>query len=184
MNDLTWVDYAIVIAVTLSVLVGLSQGFFRSVCALGGLILGLAVAAWNYAIVAAPINGLLHAEEASNIIAFILIAMLVMIVTGILGTLLHKTFQKIGLGCLDRLGGAIFGFFQGVVLVTLVILATIAFYPQARWLMDAKLPRHFFAACHLTVDFTPRQLSDRVRRGLGILESETPEWLHPNQSQP
>jgi membrane protein required for colicin V production len=184
MNDLTWVDYAIVIAMTLSILAGLSQGFFRSVCALGGLILGLAIAAWNYPIAAATINRFVHEEEASNIIAFILIAMLVMIVAGILGTVLHKTFQKIGLGCLDRLGGAVFGFFQGVIMVTLVILATIAFYPQARWLMDAKLPRHFFAACHLTVDFTPRQLSDRVRRGLAILESETPEWLHPNESKP
>ena len=53
MNDLTWVDWAIVIVVALSVFGGLAQGFFRSVCSLGGLILGLALAAWNYRIVAA-----------------------------------------------------------------------------------------------------------------------------------
>ena len=184
LNDFTLVDWTIFIAVTLSVLGGLSQGFFRSICSLGGLILGLAIAAWNYRIVAAPINSLIHSEEVANILGFILIAMIVMIVAGILGTVLHKTFQKIGLGCLDRLAGAVFGFFQGVLLVTLVILATVAFYPQARWLTEARLPRHFFAALHLSISVTPEQLSDRVRRGLRLLEGETPDWMHPHESKP
>jgi membrane protein required for colicin V production len=184
MNDLTLVDWAIFAAVALSVLAGISQGFFRSICSLGGLVLGLAVAAWNYRIVAAPIDSVMHSEEAANILGFILIAMLVMVVAGILGTLLYRTFQTIGLGCLDRLAGAVFGFFQGVLLVTLVILATVAFYPQARWLTDARLPRHFFAALHLSVSVTPEQLSDRVRRGLRLLEGETPDWLHPRESRP
>jgi membrane protein required for colicin V production len=183
-NDFTLVDWAIFIAITLAVLGGLSQGFFRSVCSLGGLILGLALAAWNYRIVAAPINSLMHSEEASNILGFILIAMLVMIVAGIVGALLHKTFQKIGLGCLDRLAGAVFGFFQGVLLVTLVILATVAFYPQARWLTEARLPRHFFAALHLSVSLTPEQLSEKVRSGLKLLEGQTPDWMHPRQNNP
>jgi membrane protein required for colicin V production len=49
------VDWAIVIVLALSVLGGLAQGFFRSVCSLGGLVAGLALAAWNYARVAALI---------------------------------------------------------------------------------------------------------------------------------
>src|SRR5450631_2507992 len=162
MNDLTLVDWAIFGAVTLCVLGGVSQGIFRSVCSLGGLVFGLVLASWNYRVVAAPLNSLIHNEEASNILGFILIAMLVMALAGLLGILLHKTFKSIGLGCLDRLAGGVFGFFQGVLLVTLVILATVAFYPQARWLTDARLPRHFFAALHLTARLTPGQLADRV----------------------
>jgi len=184
MNDLTLVDWAIFGVVTLSVLGGLSQGIFRSVCSLGGLIFGLLLASWNYRLVAAPLNSLIHSEEASNILGFILIAMAVMVVAGILGTLLHKTFKQIGLGCLDRLAGGVFGFFQGVLLVTLIILATVAFYPQARWLTEARLPKHFFAALHLTARVTPDQLADRVRHGLRLLEGETPEWLHPQKSEP
>jgi hypothetical protein len=63
MNDMTamtWVDWAIVIFMLLSILGGISQGFFRSVCSLGGLILGLMLAAWNYPLVAAPLKPLLH----------------------------------------------------------------------------------------------------------------------------
>jgi membrane protein required for colicin V production len=183
MQDLIWVDWAIIIGVALSVLGGLSQGFFRSVCSLGGLILGLALAAWNYPIVAAPLRRMVGNEEVANLIGFLLIAILVMVVAGILGNFLAKAFKSIGLGCLDRLAGGVFGFFQGVLLVTLVILVTVAFFPQARWLVDAKLPRHFFAACHLSARMSPEQLAQRVRRGLKALEEESPEWMHPHEGR-
>jgi membrane protein required for colicin V production len=183
MQDMMWVDWAIVIGVALSVLGGLSQGFFRSACSLGGLILGLAMAAWNYPIVAAPLKPMVHSEEIADIIGFLLIAVLVMAIAGILGNLLAKALHSIGLGCLDRIAGGIFGFFQGVLLVTLVILVMVAFYPQAHWLVEAKLPRHFFAACHLSTRMSPEQLAHRVRAGLKSLEAESPEWLHPRDGR-
>jgi membrane protein required for colicin V production len=183
MTDMTLIDWGIVIVVVLSILGGLSQGFFRSVCSLGGLILGLAIAEWNYAIVAAPLKPLVHNEEIANIIGFLVIALLVMAVAGVLGHLLARTIHKIGLGCLDSIAGGIFGFFQGVLLVTLAILVTVAFYPQAHWLVEARLPRHFFAACHLSTHMSPEQLAQRVRAGLRTLEGETPYWLHPHQGK-
>lgn len=179
-----WVDWAIVIVMVLSVLGGLSQGFFRAVFSLGGLVLGLALAEWNYPIVAAPMKPLVHSEEIADIIGFLLVALLVMTVAGVLGAVLSKTVHKIGLGCLDRIAGGIFGFFQGVLLVTLAILVTVAFYPQAHWLVDAKLPRHFFAACHLSTHVSPDELARRVRAGLKTLEGETPEWMHPKNGRP
>ena len=184
MADTTWVDWIIVIVVTLSVRGGLSQGFFRSAFSLGGLILGLAIAEWNYPIVAAPLKPLVHDQEIANIFGFFLIAILVMAVAGVLGALLHKTFKNMGLGCLDRLAGGVFGFFQGVLLVTLAILVTVAFYPQAHWLVEARLPRHFFAACHLSTHMSPDQLAGRTRNGLRTLEGETPDWMHPHERKP
>jgi membrane protein required for colicin V production len=178
-----WIDWAIVLVMALAVMGGLTQGFFRSFCSLGGLVLGLALAAWNYRIVAAPLEPLVHNEEIADIIGFLLIALLIMLVAGILGNVLAKTVHSIGLGCLDRIAGGIFGFFQGVLLVTLAILVTVAFYPQAHWLVEARLPRHFFAACHLSTHMSPEQLAQRVRAGLRTLEGETPEWLHPREGR-
>ncbi len=176
---MTLTDWTIVALMGLTVIGGLARGFFRSVCSLGGLVLGLALAAWNYPLLARPLTPLLRSEEGANVAAFLVIAVVVMALAGALGSLLAKAMQKVGLGCLDRLAGAVFGFFQGVLLVTLVILATVAFYPQAHWLTDARLPRHFFAACHLTTRLSPDQLADRVRRGLRELEGQTPGWMHP-----
>ncbi len=60
---MTWVDWAIVIFLVVSVLGGLQQGFFRSVCSLGGLLLGLVLAAWNYPRVAALLRPLVHSRS-------------------------------------------------------------------------------------------------------------------------
>ena len=179
---MTWMDWAIVIVMALSVLAGLKQGFFRSVFSLGGLLLGLVLAAWNYARVAALLMPLVRIEPVADTIAFILIALFVMAVAGILGTVLAKALHQIGLGCLDRLAGAAFGLFQGALLVTLCILVAVAFYPKAHWLAEGKLPRRFFGACHLSTHMSPEELARRVRQGLKTLEEESPPWMHPHPS--
>jgi len=175
-------DWAIVIVMALSVLGGLKQGFFRSVFSLGGLLLGLVLAAWNYARVAAWLMPLVRMEPVADTIAFILIALFVMAVAGILGTILAKALHQMGLGCLDRLAGAAFGLFQGALLVTLCILVAVAFYPKAHWLAEGKLPKRFFGACHLSTHMSPEELARRVRQGLKTLEEESPPWMHPRPS--
>jgi membrane protein required for colicin V production len=107
---MTWIDWAIVLLLALSVLGGLSQGFFRSVCSLGGLFLGLVLAAWNYARVAVLLMHLVRFEAVADAIGFLLIALVVMGVVGFIGGVLARTLHRMGLGCLDRLAGAAFGF--------------------------------------------------------------------------
>jgi membrane protein required for colicin V production len=177
-------DWCIVAVLVLSVLGGLSQGFFRSVFSLGGLLLGLAVAAWNYGRIAALLKPLIRIEAVSDAVGFIVIAILVMGIFGLAGTVLHKTFRKMGLGCLDRLAGGVFGFAQGILLVTLCILVAVAFFPEAHWLVDARLPRMFFGACHLSTQVTPSLLGERIRSGLHLLEQQSPWWLHPSTGKP
>ena len=176
---MTLEDWIIVAVLVLSVLGGLSQGFFRSVFSLAGLVVGLAIAAWNYGRVAALLLPFLKNEAVDDTIGFIVIALVVMGIAALAGTVLHKTFRRMGLGCLDRLAGGVFGFIQGALLVTLCILVALAFFPQAHWLAEARLPRLFFGACHLSTQVTPADLADRVRRGLGLLEQQTPAWMHP-----
>jgi membrane protein required for colicin V production len=180
---MTWIDFAIVIVVALSIIGGFSQGFFRSVCGLGGLLLGLTLAAWNYGHAAALLKPLVKIEDVANVIGFLAIALVVMAAAHLLGMLLSKTLHQIGLGCLDRLAGGVFGFFQGILLVTLGILVTVAFFPQTHWLTEGKLPRAFFGACHLSTHVSPEQLARRVKTGLKQLEEEAPGWMHPQRGE-
>jgi membrane protein required for colicin V production len=173
------VDVLIVIVIVMAVAGGLSQGFFRSICSLGGLFLGLVLAAWNYPKAAAVVMPLVRIEAVANTIGFLAIALVVMGIAGIAGTILSKTLHSIGLGCLDRLAGGAFGFFQGALLVTLCILVAVAFFPHAHWLVEAKLPKMFFGACHLTTHMSPAELAERVREGLRMLKEESPQWMHP-----
>ena len=178
---MTLVDWIIVALLAGAVLGGLAQGFLRSVFSLGGIILGLVLAAWNYGRFGALLRHAVHNEKAANAIAFLLIALVVMAVAGMTGSLLSKAMHKIGLGCLDRLAGALFGLFQGAVIVTLCILVTVAFFPKTKWLTESRLPKYFFGACHLSTHISPDELAQRVRQELKTLEEASPEWMHPGK---
>jgi membrane protein required for colicin V production len=178
---MTLVDWIIVFILVVSILVGIARGFFRSAFSLGGLLLGLALAAWNYGRLAGLFKHVVHSTEVADAIAFLVIALLVMAVAAVLGSLLAKVFQKVGLGCLDRMAGAIFGLFEGALFVTVCILVTVAFFPDTAWLTQSRLPRYFFGALHVSIQVTPSKLSDRVRQELKVLEQESPAWMHSNK---
>jgi membrane protein required for colicin V production len=176
---MTWVDWGIVIVLLGSVLGGFQQGILRSVFSLGGLIFGLVIAAWNYPRIADLLLPILRIEAIADAIGFLLIAFFVMALANFVGVVLSKTLHGIGLGCLDRLAGAVFGLLQGALIVTLCILVVVAFFPKAHWLADARLPKYFFGVCHMSTHVSPAELAARVRDGLHTLEHHVPEWMHP-----
>jgi membrane protein required for colicin V production len=178
---MTLVDWIIVFILAISILIGIARGFFRSAFSLGGLLFGLALAAWNYGRLAGLLKHIVPSAEVANAIAFLVIALLVMVVAAVIGSLLAKIFQKVGLGCLDRMAGAIFGLFEGALFVTVCILVTVAFFPDTAWLTQSRLPRYFFGALHVSIQVTPSKLSDRVRQELNVLEQESPAWMHSNK---
>ena len=176
-----WVDWIIVLVILLAVLAGLREGFFRSACSVAGLLLGLALATWNYGRLATWLMFFVRIETVADVIAFLAIALTVMGLAGLIGQIVARTVHVMGLGFVDRLAGAAFGFLQGALLVMVTILVALAFYPRAHWLARAKLPKYFFAACHMTARMSPEEMADRVRHGLLLLEDESPRWLHPGK---
>jgi membrane protein required for colicin V production len=180
---MTWVDWAIVIVLLAATLGGISQGLLRSVCSLCGLFFGLLLAEWNYARVAAFLMPLVRIEAVADALGFLLIALVVMAVFNLAGGVFSKTIHKMGLGCLDRMAGAVFGFVQGVLLVTISILVIVAFFPQAHWLAEATLPKQFFGALHWSTHVTPGELADRLRHGLDEMQKNVPQWMHPKAGQ-
>jgi len=176
---MSWVDLAIIAVLLVATLGGIAQGFLRSACSLGGLVLGLLLASWNYERVAALFKTVLPLQAADNVLGFLIIALAVMAIANVTGGILSRTIKDMGLGCLDKLGGAVVGFVQGALMVLLCILVTVAFFPGQRWLAEARLPQMFFGACHLSTHITPGQLGGKVRDGLRVLEDESPEWMHP-----
>src|ERR1700733_11901611 len=179
---MTWADWVILAVLAAATLGGLSQGFFRTACSLAGLILGVTLAEWNYLRIGSFLKPMFRIEAIANTVAFLLIALLVMGVASLIGNLIGKVADKLGLGCLDGLAGAILGFIQGLVLVIIGIMVTVAFFPGQDWLSDARLPKLFFGALHLNEKVTPGELGERLRKGLLQLEHESPPWMHPNGS--
>ncbi len=173
-----WVDWIILAMLLGAVLGGMAQGLFRTVCSLAGLVLGVALASWNYARLAVVFKPMVRVDSVADAIAFLVIAIVVMFAANVAGHSLSKMFRWMGLGCIDTLGGAIIGFLQGALLVTICILVTVAFFPQTEWLTEAELPHYFIGACHLSTHLTPGELSGKVLDGLRTLKHETPKWMH------
>jgi membrane protein required for colicin V production len=176
---MSWVDLAIVVVLAASVLGGIVQGFLRSACSVIGLVLGIALAVWNYAQLGMMFRPIVRLEAVANLIAFLIIALVVMALANLAGIMLKRTMSWMGLGCLDGIAGAIFGFFQGALLVTLCILVTVAFFPGARWPTQARLPQYFVGALHMSMHMSPSELSDKVRDGLRMLEHDSRQWTQP-----
>jgi membrane protein required for colicin V production len=174
-----WVDLIILAVLLASVLGGMAQGFFRGACALLGLAFGILLASWNYARVAAVFKPIVRIETIADAIGFLLIALLVMAVAAVVGIVLKRAFAWMGLGCLDTLGGAFVGLLEGMLLVTLGIMVTVAFFPQAAWLSEARLPRMCFGALHLSAHMSPGELGEKLREGLATLEHDSRKLVNP-----
>jgi len=175
---MAWVDLVILAVLLVATLGGLAQGFFRTVCSLGGLVAGLLLASWNYGRVADVIIPLVRIDAVADALGFLVIALAVMAIANMAGAILTRTVDWMGLGCLDKLGGAVLGFVQGALLVMVCILVTVAFFPDEHWLAEARLPQMFFGACHVSTHMTPGELADRVHKGMRTLEHESARWMH------
>ena len=118
-------------------------------------------------------------EAVANAIAFLIIALVVMALANLAGIMLKRTISWMGLGCLDKIAGAIFGFFQGALLVTLCILVTVAFFPGARWPSRPGCRSILSGLCTEHAHEPLRISLSKCADGLKMLEHDSPQWTHP-----
>ena len=142
------IDWLIVVVLLLSVLSAAKSGIFVEVFSLAGLIVGLVLATWNYQRLLPWISRWVHTLAAAEALSFLLIALGVMLLAGLLGRVIRWSVHSIGLGWADRFLGALFGFVKGFVLVTIAVLAIAAFFPQASWFRHSRLAPCFLTAAH------------------------------------
>ena len=172
------VDVLILVVLIVSVVSAFVKGFFVEVFSLAGVILGLFLAAANYAALAGLIQRVVDSHEIANVIAFVLIALLVMVGAGLLGRLLRGLLRGVGLGIVDRLLGAAFGLIKGCVVVTLVLMAIVAFLPRQAWLNNSRLAPAFLTAAHGGSQVVPFVLGEKIRQGLDALRMTPPAWFN------
>lgn len=174
------IDWAIVIILIISVLSAAKHGFFVEVFSLAGVIFGLLLASWNYEKPLPWLQHWIHSPGVAEAVAFVVIAVVVMIAAGLAGRLIRWSVRSIGLGWVDRLVGAAFGLVKGFVLVTLGVMAIAAFLPHATWLERSRLAPYFLSAAHEASIVTPADLSQRIREGVKLIRDAQPDWLKPN----
>lgn len=167
-------DWVIVGIFVVSFVTAAMNGFFVEVFSIVGLIAGLVIAGMYYMQLAPWIYRLVHSVPAADAAAFLLIAVGVLIVAGIIGRLLRMVLRKVGLGWADRLLGLVFGAVKGCVLATLLAMAVTAFFPERPWVTQSRLLPYFVGAAHQGSDIVPGTMGERIRHGIRVFRRESP----------
>lgn len=176
------IDWLILIVLLVSVLSAAKNGLFLEVFSLAGAVLGLVLASWNYQKLLPWMAQWIHSLAVAEAVSFLLIALGVMLLAGLLGRLVRWAVHSIGLGWADRFLGALFGFVKGFVLITIAVLVIAAFFPKATWFQHSRLAPYFLTAVHRASMVAPAGLELRIREGVGALRSSEPQWLKPAAS--
>lgn len=160
---MTWFDYAVVGIVGLSVLLAVFRGVVREITALAGwaaalILSGLfaqELAQWLPA-------GLSHLLRA--VMAYLIIFLGVLLLSGLTGLLLAKLFRAAGLGFTDRAIGALFGLARGAVIVFLgVMFAGLTSLPKEPFWREAALSGPVETAVLAARPALPQDLAQRIR---------------------
>ena len=160
---MTWFDYAVIAIIALSVLLAVFRGVVREITALAG---------WAAALI---LSGLFAQELAQwlpaalspmlrAVIAYLVIFLGVLLLSGLAGVLLAKLFRVAGLGFTDRAVGALFGFVRGVLIVFVgVMLAGLTGLPKEPFWREAVLSGPVETAVLAARPALPKDLAQRIR---------------------
>ncbi|MDP1766423.1 MAG: CvpA family protein [Methylotenera sp.] len=132
---MTSFDYVVLTIIGLSIILSVMRGFFREALAILGWIAAFVVAKTyvNQILPMMPEN--IPTESLRILAAFLVLFLATLLVASLLAIALSAIFKKIGLGWLNRLLGALFGFARGMLVVCIIVfLAGLTDIPNdARW---------------------------------------------------
>ena len=159
MNPLDWV---IAITLAISTVTAFMSGLVRSLLSLAGLVLGVVLAAWYAPRLAEYFRGDINPFALATAIAFILILIAVYVAASLIGRLLRGAFKAVGLGFLDRLSGAAFGFVRGTLLLAAVLLPFGSFLQQFGAAHNSVLLPYLLQASHGISFVMPRDFGKHL----------------------
>jgi membrane protein required for colicin V production len=160
---MTWFDYAVIAVVCLSVLLAAFRGVVREVTALAGWVAALILSGLFAQELAQWLpSSLSHTLRA--VIAYLVIFLSVLLLSGVIGLMLAKLFRVAGLGLTDRAVGALFGFLRGAAIVFVAVMfAGLTSVPKEPFWREAMLSGPIETAVLAARPALPKDLAQRIR---------------------
>jgi membrane protein required for colicin V production len=161
---MTWVDYAVIAVMAVSILWGAFRGLIREVVSLGAWVIAFLAANLFAGPFAQYMPQSISRPELRVLAAFAAIFLVALIVTTLFGLLLSRIARAVGLGGVDRALGALFGVARGVLVVlALALAAGLTRLPQdGAWRDSLSGPWMARAALALQ-PWLPPALAERLR---------------------
>lgn len=127
---MTALDYAVIGVTGISVIWGAWHGFVREVISLAGWVIAFVAANLFAAPLAEHLPETISQPELRTLIAFVALFLLALTATTLVGLLLSRIAQAVGLGGLDRTLGGVFGLARALLIaVAFALLAGLTRLP-------------------------------------------------------
>lgn len=157
-------DFAVIVILLVSLLLGLWRGLVYEVLSLLGWPLAF-VLSKLFAGNVAPLMPVVQ-EPARVAVAYAVVFIAALVVWGVLAWLVSKLVKAAGLGWLDRVLGGLFGVLRGgLVVLALVWLAGLTDIPKQPFWRNAQMSRTAENAVLLTKSWLPDNIAQRIHYG-------------------
>ncbi|HEY8220109.1 MAG TPA: CvpA family protein [Methylobacter sp.] len=135
-----WIDFTLIGLIFIFFIIGLLRGFSKEAFSLVFWIL----AVWVSLMFSRDFSGLLEPTvshlPARIIASFMALFAITLTLGSLIGFLLSVLAKKTGLTFMERLGGMFFGFFRGLIVVTVIVmLAGLTPLPKDSWWTESTL---------------------------------------------
>jgi len=160
----SWLDYAVIGVVAVSVAWGVWRGLVREVMSLAGWVIAFLAANLLAGPVGERLPESMARAELRVLLAFVGIFILSLVITTLAGLLLSRIAKAAGLGGLDRSLGGLFGALRGLlIVVALALAAGLTTLPQRMAWKDSASTPTLERLCLSLKPWLPPALSERLR---------------------
>ena len=161
---MTLFDYAVILAIAISVLFGAWRGVVGEVLALAAWMVAFFVARAEASQVAQWLAGQIAEPGIRLAAAYVIIFIAVLLLFSIARKVISMLLSAVGLGLLDRLLGAFFGIFRGVLVVLFaVMVAGMTPLPRSAWWQESVLAPPLETAVLAARPWLPAEAVKRIR---------------------
>ena len=161
---MTWLDYAVIGVFAVSLALGAWRGLVREVLSILGWVIAFLAANLFAGPLGAVMPQVIPTPELRVAAAFLAVFAGSLIVTSLVGLLLSKIVNAVGLGGLDRLLGTVFGAARGVLIVlAAALLAGLTSAPRQPFWTDSAGGALLVRAALAIKPLLPQTFAGRLR---------------------
>lgn len=161
---MTWLDYAVLVVLAISIGWGVYRGLVHEVMSLAGWVIAFLAANLFSGPLSETLPQSIARPEIRVLVAFMAVFIGTLVVTTLATFLLNKIVQATGLGNLDRLLGALFGLARGLVIaLAFALLAGLTTLPRQRIWTDSASGAQLEQAAMALKPWLPPAFAERLR---------------------
>jgi membrane protein required for colicin V production len=161
---MNWLDYAVIAVLLISMVWSALRGVVREIISLGGWIIAFLAASMFAGPLSVHLPQAIPGETLRTLTAFLAIFVFALICSALVGALMSRLVNAVGLGPLDKVLGALFGIARGIILVLVAVLAAgLTSAPAQAWWKESMSGEPLKRAALALKPWLPDSFAQRLR---------------------